>query len=227
MTRPVQKIVPVVGLVVVGALGALDRAHDVQAAPGPNEVLVVNSAASPARTAIVGAVTATIANTAAEPVPVAVQGTPTVGLSGPVTIGNDDQEAIPVRNLADPARRPWIGGGQMIIDPGETFESEQFISVPPGQVLVVEAVTFQLDVPTGQVAYEGTILGSANGDGEIFRMPLTPLPKVVPAFDRFGTVQRTSINVSGGLVVAASRNSNVGTGIVNVAISGYLVPSNE
>ena len=223
--RKVAKVMSALVVLTVAVVGTMDRqdARVVQAAQGPDEVLVVNPAANPARTTIVGPVTATIANTAAQAIPVTVEGTPSVAVSGSVTVANGEAQAIPVR---DTAARPvaWVGGGQLIIDPGETFESEQFFTVPLGKRLVIEAASFEASVPTGQVAFQATILASTDV-GAIFRIPLASLPKTHPPFDRFGTAGLTKLNVGSGngVIVTTSRTGDTGTGIVNVALSGVLI----
>ena len=241
MKRFVSKIMPVLVLLAVAAVGALgpDDARSVaQAAPGPDEVLIVNPAGSPARTtvvgpvtaSIVGPVTATIANTPAEAIPVTVQGTPSVAVagavavSGAVTVANDEAQPIPVRDIAA-APTPWVGGGQLLIDPGETFESEQFFTVPPGQRLVIEAFTIDASLPDGQLTIEATVLASSDDVGETFRFPLSPVTPKSATTDRFAAVEHTRINVGegNGVIVSVSRNANIGTGLVNVALSGYLV----
>jgi len=223
MNHPIAKIVPVLGFLVVAVVAALgpdDLRSVAQAAPGPQEALIVNPASNPARTTIVGPVTATIANTQA--IPVTVEGTPSVAVSGAVTVANTEAQAIPVRDVAA-APIAWVGGGQLIIDPGEGFESEQFLSVPPGKRLVLEAVSFDVALPAGQIATQATVLASAADEGVIFRFPVPSVPGSTPTHDRFGTFQLTKLNVSAGLVVAVSRNATTGTGLVNVALSGYLV----
>jgi hypothetical protein len=226
MSHAGGRVVPalvVLAVAVVGVLGPDEGRSVAQAAPGPNQVLVVNPASGPVQSAIVGPVTATVANTTA--IPVAIDGTPSVALSGPVTIGNTAAEAIPVRDVA--VRRPWVGGGQMTIAPGASFASEQFFAAPLGQVLVLEGYSVVASVPAGQVAYQATALASVDGQGVHFRFPLAPmLPDDAAAFDSFATAQHTALNVTEGLVVAVSRNSTAGTGIVDVALSGYLVDAN-
>lgn len=232
MSHPMARVMPLLVIAAVAAVGLLvpDDGRSVQAAPGPNEVLVVNPAANPARTTVVGPVTATIANTTA--IPVAVEGTPTVavsgpvtvGVSGPVTVGNTDEEAIPVRDTGAPI--PWVVGGQIIIDPGEKFESEQFLAVPLGFRLVIEAVSISGSLPTGQVVSEATLLATAPGASGTFRFLPLPWPKTHAAFDRFGTHEVTRVNVRGGagVIVAVARGEDVtATGIFNVALSGYMV----
>ena len=223
MNRLVSKIMPVLVLLavaVVGALGPGDVRSVAQAAPGPQEALIVNPASNPARTTIVGPVTATIANTQA--IPVTVEGTPSVAVSGSVTVANSEAQAIPVRDVRAGATA-WVGGGQLIINPGEEFESEQFFAPPPGQRLVIEAVSIDAFLPAGQIATEATVLTSAAGEGAIFRFPMPSLPSAIATHDHFGTAQLTKLNVSGGVIVSVSRNATTGTGIVNVALSGVLV----
>jgi hypothetical protein len=233
---------PVVGFLAIAAVAVLlpDVRPVANAAPRPGEVIVANPADNPARATIVGPVTATIANTAAEAIPVAVQGTPsvtvtnavtvanTVGVSGTVTVGNTAEEAIPVR-VANAAPIPWVIGGQVIIEPGETHEAEQFAVPPPGYNLVIEAISINGSFPTGQVASEATLLATATGTSGTFRFHLPPLPKTHAAFDRFGTTMPIKVNVrsGAGVIVAVARGEDdTGTGIFNVALSGNLVPVN-
>lgn len=224
MSHAISRALPLLvisAVAVVGVLGPADPRTVARAAQGPDEVLVVNPAANPARTAIVGPVTATIANTTA--IPVAVEGTPNVAVSGSVTIANSEAQSVPVRDIGA-VQTPWVGGGQLIVDPGETFESEQFYNPQPGLRLVIENVSIEAFFPAGQIATQATVLASAAGEGAIFHFPMPPLPSTTPAFDHFGFVQVTRLNVSGGgAVVAVERNASTGTGIVNVALSGYLV----
>lgn len=199
MNHPLAKIAPVLGVLAVAAVGALgpdDVRSVAQAAPGPQHALIVNPASNPALTTIVGPVTATIANTPAQ--------------------------AIPVREVSA-APIAWVGGGQILIDPGESFESEQFFVPPLGQRLVIEAFSIEAFVPAGQIATLGTVLSSAGGAAETFRFPLPSLPSTTATHDRFGTAQLTKLNVSGGVIVSVSRSATTGTGLVNVALSGYLV----
>jgi hypothetical protein len=237
MTRPMSKILPVGGLVVVGLLGLLDRERGalVQAAPRPNEVLVVNSAADPARTTILGPVTATIANGPAEPVPttinnpapiaVSVSGTPSVAVSGPVTVANTDAEAIPVRDVrAEPV--PWVGGGQVVIAIGERFESEQFYVPPPGKRLVIEGVNVYGALPVGQTAIQATLLSTVPGEAHTFHFGLPALPSESPALARFGADRTTKIHVrsGAGVIVSVSRGeATAGAGVFDVALTGYLL----
>jgi hypothetical protein len=236
-----SKIVPVLVLLavaVVGALGPDDVRSVAQAAPGPDQVLIVNPEGNPARTSIVGPVTATIANTPAQAVPVSIEGTPSVAVSGgvsiegtpnvavsgAVTVGNTEADPIPVRDVG--ARTAWVGGGQILIDPGEAFDSEQFFAAPHGQRLVIEAFTIDVSLPLGQIATQATVLASAAGEGQSFRFPLPSVPSPVATRDSFGTVQAMTLNVAGGVIVSVSRNATTGTGLVNVALSGYLVNEN-
>jgi len=228
MRYPLRKVVPVLVVSAVAMVGVLDRdARSVaQAAPGPNEVLVVNPAANPARTTIVGPVAATIANTPAESIPVTVQGTPSVAVSGPVTVGNTGEQAIPFRDTRAPL--PFVIGGQVIINPGETFESEQFTTPPSGYRLVIEAVSISGSLPTGQVVSEATLLATAPGQSASFRFLPLPWPKTHDAFDRFGVHEVTKVNIrnGAGVIVAVARGvDDTGTGVFNVALSGYLVPT--
>ena len=223
MSHRGAKIGSVLGLLVVLGLLRPDDARSVPpSAQGPQQVLVVNPAGDPARTAVVGPVTATIANTPAQAVPVTVEGTPSVAVSGAVTVANTEAQAIPVR-VINAAPIPWVGGGQILIDPGEQFDAEQFFAPPPGQRLVIEAFSIEVSLPTGQIATQATILASAGGEGAMFRFPLPSVPGSTPTHDRFSTMQLTKLNVSGGVIVSVSRNATAGTGLVNVAVSGHLV----
>lgn len=221
MKHPLPKIVPLLVVLAVAAAGAMgpDDARSVaQAAHGPEEALIVNPASNPARTTVVGPVTATIANT--QPIPVTVQGTPSVAVSGEVTVANT--QPIPVRDV-NSAPTAWVGGGQILIPAGEEFNSEQFFAPPPGKRLVIEAFTVDLSLPDGQFATQAAILASADGVAELFRFPLLPVPGAVSGHDSFGTAQSTRINVAGGVIVYVSRNATTGLGLANVALSGYLV----
>ena len=237
MSHPIGKIVPVLvvlAVAVVGALGPDDARSVAQAASGPQESLIVNPASNPARTTIVGPVTATIANTQA--IPVTVEGTPSVAVSGAVTIAgtpnvavpggvtvaNTEAEAIPVRDV-HAAPTPWVGGGQIFIEPGELFGVGEFFQVPSGRRLVIEAFSVEAGLPTGQVATQGTILANAGTDGVTFRFPLPPMPSATITHSLFGTFQLTKLNVMAAVNMTVSRNATAGVGLVNVALSGYLV----
>jgi hypothetical protein len=220
-----RKIAASLGLLTVAVVGALDMRSLAQAGQGPEQVLIVNPAASPAQTTVVGPVTATIANTPGQAIPVTVEGTPSVAVSGSVTVANTEAQAIPVRDLSA-ARVAWVGGGQLLIDPGVSYGSEDFFVVPPGQRLVIEALSINGTLPTGQIATDATTLVSSTaGVGHVFHLPLAPLPGGTAALDRFGTVLLTKLNVAGGngVIVSVSRDSSTGTGLFDVALSGYLV----
>jgi hypothetical protein len=137
-------------------------------------------------------------------------------------------QPIPVRVVgASPTASPtaWVAGGQLLINDGETFESEQFFIVPLGQRLVVEAISIDAFMPLGQIAIQATFLASTDG-GVTFRFPLPSLPSDVAGRDHFGTVLSTKLNVGAGngvILLSVRRNASTGTGLVNVALSGYLV----
>ena len=180
------------------------------------EVVVVNDAATPVPTQAVG--------TTAVSGAVDVSGA--VAVSGAVTVANGDDAAVPVRVVNAPAQpTPVFFSTQILIGPGDEGESEQLMSVPAHQRLVIETFTVEAHAPTGQTVYQFRVLGAAGTSGGHFQFELAPAHKTVAAFDRFVTAQQTRIPVRGGagLIVFAFRDSDVGTALVNVTLSGFLV----
>lgn len=147
-----------------------------------------------------------------------------VEVTGTVAIANTDTEAIPVRNVtAEGVQTPWVGGGQILVPAGRYWASTQFYYPPPGKRLVLEYVTLELSVPSGQVAYSATVLGTAGGAGQSFHVPLEVTTSSASGRAAFATAQQVKLNVEQGLVVAVQRSGNTGAALADVALSGYLV----
>jgi hypothetical protein len=147
-----------------------------------------------------------------------------VEVTGTVAIANTDVEAIPVRNVtAEGVQTPWIREGQVIVPIGRTWASNQLYAPPFGKRLVIEYITIDVNVPSGQIAHSATILGSADGEGAIFRFPLQATSSNSSTRALFTTAQQVKLNVSGGVVVTAQRSGTAGAAIADVSLSGYLV----
>jgi hypothetical protein len=215
---------------------SMDVASMPPVALAPGSSVSVGAVGSLPPVTIAGTPAVQVVNTPA----VTIANTPNVAVHGTVAIANtEDDEAVPVRIVGSgagdgggggtpslPTVTPWVVDGQVIIDAGEQFDSEQFATPPPGKRLVIEYVSISGSLPTGQVVSEATLLGTSVGSSATFRFNLTPWPKTHTSFDRFGVNERASVNVrnGAGVIVAVARGqASTGTGIFNVAISGYLV----
>lgn len=187
-------------------------------------VTVVNTPLS-----VQGTVTANIGNAA-----VPVTGTVAVSTLPPISFGNTETSPMFVRDVDNPARHPVFGGCDLINVPGGGFQScninfyapsGNFTSVPPGNRLVIEYVSGELNLPTSAIPDEFNVRTSlSNAYTGISFDPRFVGP--VPGADLWKVSQQTRIYEDPGstvvLEVFTTTPAN-STYTAVVSVTGYLV----
>jgi hypothetical protein len=161
-----------------------------------------------------------VINTTAEPVPVAVQGTP------PVTVANSAAQAVPTRNVDDPARTAVQRTALLIVAAGTKFGSTPMYTVPAGKRLVIETGSVQSMLHAGVTNAMVNIRTFLGGNIGAYYLPQEPHG----FFDGQGTMftgsQDLRVYADAGTNVDAVVTLNTGTGLgarLEVSFSGHLV----
>ena len=129
-----------------------------------------------------------------------------------------------VRDVENPARRPFQATAGCTIDPGNIFCANTFV-VPANKLLVVETVSGFLTVPPGQTAYHSLNTSHEPSNDVSFFMPATFVSNDGTNL-RFAVTQSMRAYAFPGthVVGIGSRSAPfTGSGSAITTISGYLV----
>jgi hypothetical protein len=134
-----------------------------------------------------------------------------------VVVDNTTSNPVPVKDVENPARQPFSTSANAFFEPGSRDAIFNLPTAPAGKTLVIEFVTVNALIPTGQN------LWSAN----INHVPLVIVPQgdVGTGNDAFTASQQCRFYISdqGEINFIVSRNSTTGSGVVGATVSGYLV----
>jgi hypothetical protein len=129
-----------------------------------------------------------------------------------------------VRDVENPARRPFQATAGCTIDPGKIFCANTFV-VPANKLLVVETVSGFVTVPPGQTAYHSLNTSHEPSNDVSFFMPATFVANDGTNL-RFAVTQSMRAYAFPGtrVVGIGSRSAPlIGSGSAITTISGYLV----
>lgn len=129
-----------------------------------------------------------------------------------------------VRDVENPARRPFQATAGCTIDPGNNFCANTFV-VPANQLLVIETVSAFVTVPPGQTAYHSLNTSHEPFNDVSFFMPATFVSNDGTNL-RFAVTQSMRAYAFPGthVVGIGSRSAPLtGSGSAITTISGYLV----
>ena len=150
-----------------------------------------------------------------------------VNVVNPVKVEAD--QPLPVRDAADPARRPFAKGVNIFIEPDQSgsFENIPFnVTIPEGSRLVIERVSGFVRLPGGQVA-TGGIRVTTDGQPLPHELVFTPAGSNIglQSGDSFVAADSLRLYADAGTDVIASIVRNSSTGVVQgrMVISGYFV----
>ena len=206
------------------ALVALAVGVPLQAAPGPQEVRVINTTAQAVPVAVQGTPSVSIAGTPS----VSIAGTPSVTVDGTpsVTVGNTAAEAVPTRGVDNPALQAVQRTDVVIITPGDQIEEQTLYTVPAGKRLVMEEVSVRAQLFTG--VSQAMVFLRSTGGGTLggHYVPLESLG----VLDGYGTVQlgtevlHAYADAETGVDVNITLNTASGSGgRFEITLSGHLV----
>ena len=177
-----------------------------------------------------------VVNTATEPVPVtgevALKPGSKVGIDpsgNGVTVVNGASQPIPVagniRDADQPARQPFAHSFSNNFTSGVCGDDDNIV-VPSGKRLVIETVSGQVRVPSGQTAVL-TLGATTSGVVASYPVPITFAGSNLcfDGQDSFRTFEALRIYADPGstVIVEVRRNSNTGPVSWFLTISGYLV----
>jgi hypothetical protein len=161
-------------------------------------------------------------------IPLPVSGSVNAAVTGQVTVGNQADSPVLIRNVdGQGATELWQTHKNGIIPEGTSFFSLTFDAVPAGKVLVVEHVNtlFQnladFSIAPYYIAMNNLtqFTGLGSSDGQYF----------VPQRLGLGYVGNSSgkfyVKAGASLSVATLRQSAVGQGSLAVTATGYFVPA--
>ena len=129
-----------------------------------------------------------------------------------------------VRDVENPARRPFQATAGCTIDPGKIFCTNTF-TVPANKLLVVETVSGFVTVPPGQTAFHSLNTSHEPSNDVSFFMPATFVSNDGTNL-RFAVTQSMRAYAFPGthVVGIGSRSAPlIGSGSAITTISGYLV----
>jgi hypothetical protein len=134
------------------------------------------------------------------------------------------KQVADVRDVENPARRPFQATAGCTIDPGNIFCLNTFV-VPANKLLVVETVSGFVTVPPGQTAHHGLNTSHEPSNTVSFFMPATFVQNDGTNL-RFAVTQSMRAYAFPGthVVGIGSRSAPfTGSGSAITTISGYLV----
>lgn len=134
-----------------------------------------------------------------------------------VIVDNAVANPAQVRDVDNPARQPFSGSQNATFQPGSR---DAIFSVPPppsGKQLVIESVTVNALIPTGQNLWSASLNHNP--------LIIVPQGDVGTGFDAFTASQQVRLYLAAGdsITFIVSRNSTTGSGVVGGTVSGYLV----
>jgi hypothetical protein len=108
---------------------------------------------------------------------------------------------------------------------GENFGVVTFSTVPPEQILVIETVSIQIDIPIGQKAAAGQLFGDVSATTAHF-FPTFEVGSPNSGEARFAGLQNLRLYADPGASpsISSFRDSGTGSGRMTATISGYLIP---
>ena len=129
-----------------------------------------------------------------------------------------------VRDVENPARRPFQASTLCTINPGDVFCLNEF-AVPANQLLVIETVSAIVNVPSGQTGWHAINVNHEPTNGVSFFMPATLISNDGTTLSFAVTQPMRAYAFPGTNVVGvASRSApRTGSGSAITTISGYLV----
>ncbi len=197
-----------------GLIGLTDPPRSGAAASSGAPVTVINTPLPISPTG-----TQTVAGT------VSITGTPTVHVTNMPTVGIDslNNTIKIVHDAENPARQPFQATVSWTLD---NQQNEAFIAVPANKVLVIEYVSFNLGLPTGQKFQDVRVSTGQGGNFVLHHM--TPTFTGTGGITDFFTVSQQARlyadNIGFGAIACdVLRNSGTGSGFASCSVSGYLV----
>lgn len=142
-------------------------------------------------------------------------------ISKPVLVVNDPGSPVPIRDTENPAHSAFQIQSSGSLPVGSTSHTLLF-PVPPGKRLVIETVSVSAQLPLGQRAH-GSLITSVGG--EVGTYLVTMVPDLASTFPEhhIGTPALRLYADPPNVHCSVFRDSSVGLGGLNCAISGYLV----
>ena len=167
-----------------------------------------------------------IINTTSEPVPTTVTNSPTVKLASnaAVTINNGESNPVLVQNVNDgvtPFQQTVTGNF-----PTGSVGGSGIIPVPAGQRLVIEYVSAQVLLPTGQNLHQVSISTQIKGSTVQHFLVRNQHGAHFSGTDNVFTVgQQMRLYADGGtpVIFSLARNNGTGSSGYSLTVSGYLV----
>lgn len=167
-----------------------------------------------------------IINSTSEPVPTSVINSPTVKLASnsAVTINNGETNPVLAQNINDgvtPFHQTVTGSF-----PAGSFGGSGIIAVPAGRRLVIEYVSAQALLPTGQNLHQVSVSTQIKGTtAQHFLVRNEHGPHFSGTDNLFVVGQQLRLYADGGTPVIFSLARNVATGNpgYSLTVSGYLV----
>ena len=148
--------------------------------------------------------------------------TETIAPNQTITVGNGPGNPIPVQET-EPVREPVDNSGTFVINDGQNSASLQLYTVPLGKRLILQNLSFNATMPTGE-----TIIASLIRDTNVFFAFSIPLSHDGPwgqSLDSYtGALTDTNFAYNAGdqVYVEVQRATAVGGGTFHGAYSGYL-----
>jgi hypothetical protein len=134
-----------------------------------------------------------------------------------VIVDNTAANPVPVKDVASAARQPFSGSQNAFFQSGSRDAFFNLPLPPAGKQLVIESVTVNALIPTGQNLWSASINHNP--------LIIVPQGDVGTGSDAFTASQqfRLYITSQDSITFIVSRNSSTGSGVVVGTISGYLV----
>lgn len=134
-----------------------------------------------------------------------------------VLIGNTTSNPIPTREVDNPAKQPFSASSNAFFPANSNSLIINLSGPPAGKTLVVESITGNALIPTGQNLWSVSINGNF--------LTVVPQGDVGSGNNAFVFSQqlRLYIPAQGTMTFVFGRNSQMGGGVAGVSVSGYLV----
>jgi hypothetical protein len=169
---------------------------------------------------------------------VGINGTPVVGLDAGNntvkfdavnnTVKVDPANPLSVRDVDNPARQPYGNFRIINLNDGDGGNTTFFSEVPAGKRLVIEQISLDGYVPTGQI-WQRAVIGVDRGNStltfDIEVKPRGPDPFSNGARDQFASSQQVRLYADAGSTPSffVQRSNSAGTARMQMTISGYFV----
>jgi hypothetical protein len=164
----------------------------------------------------------TVTNTSKNPVPTAAQGTTQV--SGSVNVNNASGSPVPVFGVESFASNDFQTTALLVFNDGDFAEVVTIPAAPAGKLLIIDFVTVNSQLPTGQKV---RLIFFTQGTVGIQHFFAPTKVGTDVTNDILSMSLPTRMSTGTTLMINATRfdgTGNQGTGFVAIGISGHLVP---